>query len=96
MSGLAKHYQTGETLPQELFQKVTDARTFRAASMSLRQLHFSMLDLELHSKQLQVDENIFDVNRKMAGKCSVLKPLEFDRFLCSFSHIFAGGYSAGT
>ena len=46
----AKHYSTGEPLPQELFKRLKAAKTFRAASMMLRQVHFSCVDLELHSR----------------------------------------------
>ena len=46
----ATHYSTGEPLPQELFKRLKAAKTFRAASMMLRQVHFGCIDLELHSR----------------------------------------------
>lgn len=93
---LARHVDTGAPLPDELFEKLKAAKTFRAASMMLRQLHFAQVDLELHSTYVAGGkENANDVNARVALRTTVMPPLPEDRFLCSFSHIFAGGYSAG-
>ncbi len=94
--GLSKHFETGERLPVELFDKITAARTYRAASQMLRQLYFSSLDLALHASDLkEAGEDIFSVQRRLAETMTVMPPLPADRFLCSFGHIFAGGYAAG-
>ena len=100
--GFAKHYETGEPLPEEMFQKLCDQKTFNAGMMSCRQLLFGQLDVELYSNfdaeaaERGEGESIFDVHRRMAEKYTPYSlPLEEDRFLCTFSHIFAGGYSAG-
>lgn len=98
--GIAKHYKTGETLPDELFEKLTASRTFRAASMMLRQLTFGMTDMRLHGGYIppepgQSGETVLDIQRQVAQRTSILQPLPEDRMLCTFSHIFAGGYSAG-
>ena len=94
--GFARHWQSGAPLPDELYAKLCAARTFRAASMMLRQLHFSSTDLELHHRfDPDGKESPFDVERRIAERTAVMPPLPEDRFLCSFSHIFAGGYAAG-
>jgi oligopeptidase A len=95
--GFAKHYETGEALPDEMFEKLLQQKTFGAGMMACRQLLFGMLDMELHSKfDPDGDETIFDVHRRMAEIYTPYStPVEEDRFLCGFSHIFAGGYSAG-
>ena len=94
--GLSQHVDTGERLPDELFDKIEAARTYRAGSQMLRQLYFASMDLALHREDLQrKGQNVFDVQRQIAESTTVLPPLEEDRFLCSFGHIFAGGYAAG-
>ncbi len=96
LNGFAKHYQTGEPLPEDLYQKLLAARTYRSGSMTLRQIHFAVTDLELHARYTPGDqETVFDRERKVAENTTVIPPLAEDRFLCGFSHIFAGGYSAG-
>lgn len=96
LRGLSAHYQTGDELPDELFEKLKAARNFRAGSQMLRQLHFGMTDMYLHHQfDPSGNESPFDVQRRMAEKTSVLPPLPEDRMLCAFSHIFSGGYAAG-
>ncbi|XP_059624095.1 probable cytosolic oligopeptidase A [Cornus florida] len=96
LMGIAKHYETGESLPEDIYLKLLAARTYRAGSNSLRQLRFSGIDLELHTKYvLGGSESIYDVDQRVTKRTQVLPPLPEDRFLCSFSHIFAGGYAAG-
>ena len=92
--GFAKHYQTGEKLPEDLYNKLTKQRTFLSGGSMLRQVYFAILDLYLYSK-LKEDENILEVQKRIADKYLVRPILDEDKFLCSFSHIFAGGYSAG-
>lgn len=94
--GMAKHYQTGETLPDDLFEKIVAARNYQAGTQMLRQIQFGVVDLKLHSEfDPDGPQSIFDVQREVSQTTSVLPMLPEDRFLCSFQHIFAGGYSAG-
>jgi oligopeptidase A len=100
--GFAKHWQTGEPLPEEMFQKLCEQKIFGAGMMACRQLYFGQMDLALHdgydAQKGASGEgpSIFDVQRETAAKyVPYAMPLEEDRFLCAFSHIFAGGYSAG-
>ncbi|MEZ6039071.1 MAG: M3 family metallopeptidase [Planctomycetaceae bacterium] len=96
LMGMAVHYETGETLPEDLFQKICSAKNYRAASMMLRQLSLGMTDMELHAAyKPDGEESPFDIERRIAERTSLLPPLPENRFLCSFQHIFAGGYSAG-
>jgi len=94
--GMAIHHETGEVLPDELFEKICKARTYRAASGMLRQLQFGMTDMALHSGfDPAGPKSAFEIHAEMAAKTSPLPPLPENRFLCSFQHIFAGGYAAG-
>lgn len=96
LMSIAKHYETGESLPEEVYLKLLAARTFRAGSLSLRQIRFASVDLELHTKYVPGgSESVYDVDRRVSEKTQVIPPLPEDRFLCSFSHIFGGGYAAG-
>ena len=98
--GFAKHYETGEPLPKEMFEKLKLQKTYGAGMMACRQLYFGQMDLELHSNfdaaaNKEGGESIFDVQGRVAEKYSPYNmPLPEDRFLCAFSHIFAGGYAA--
>ncbi len=93
---MSAHFETAEPLPDGLFEKLSAARTYRAGSDMLRQLHFACLDMELHhNHRPDGDTSPFELQRRVAERTSVMAPLEEDRFLCSFSHIFAGGYAAG-
>jgi oligopeptidase A len=94
--GLSRHVDSGKPLPDELFARILASRTFQAGLLTLRQLNFGFLDLELHHRFLPGgSESPFDVQRRVALKTTVIPPLDEDRFLCSFSHIFQGGYAAG-
>jgi oligopeptidase A len=91
----ARHHQTGAPLPAELFDRIAAARTYRAGSLFLRQLHFATLDLELHHRFDPDRDDVAALVSRVAAQNTVLHPLPEDRFLCSFTHIFAGGYAAG-
>lgn len=94
--GMAKHYQTGETLPEHYYQKLLAAKTYMSGMGMLRQLHFGFVDIELHHRyQPGGSETISDVRNRIAENTMIIKPLPEDAFLCAFGHIFAGGYSAG-
>lgn len=91
MNLVSGHHRTNDTLPDELFQQVCKARRFMAGSQMLRQLYFGALDMELHTSS----EPWLAVLERISSKYTVLKPLDQDRFPCSFLHIFASGYAAG-
>jgi len=91
----AKHFETGKTIPADLVEKLKKSDRFQAGWQSLRQLQFAIMDMQWHSTD---PKNISDVDafESMATEKARL----FDRIpgtntSCSFSHIFAGGYSAG-
>ncbi|MGH0038453.1 MAG: M3 family metallopeptidase [Myxococcota bacterium] len=96
LRGMSAHVESGEPLPDDLIAKIRAARTFRAGSDMLRQLYFALTDLALHTRfDPSGEESPFDVQRRVAERTTVLPPLPEDRFLCSFGHIFGGGYAAG-
>ncbi|XP_039032019.1 probable cytosolic oligopeptidase A [Hibiscus syriacus] len=90
-----KVVERGES-PEEVYLKLLAARTFRAGSLSLRQLRFACVDLELHTKYTpDGSESVFDVDQRVSRKTQVIPPFPEDRFLCGFNHILLGGYAAG-
>ncbi len=94
--GMAKHYKTGEALPEHYYQKLLAARNYMSGTAMLRQLHFSSVDLELHHRyRSHSDETPADVRQRIAKTTTVLPPLPEDSMLCAFGHIFEGGYAAG-
>ncbi|MBD2611926.1 MAG: M3 family metallopeptidase [Nostoc sp. GBBB01] len=94
--GMAKHYETGEALPEHYYQKLLAARNYMSGTAMLRQLHFSSVDLELHHRyRSSGDETPADVRHRIAKTTTVLAPLPEDSMLCAFGHIFEGGYAAG-
>ena len=94
--GMTAHVETGEPLPDALFDKITQARTYRAGSDFMRQLCFAVTDMTLHTTfDPDGGQAFLDVYREVAKTYAPLPPLDEDRFLCAFGHIFAGGYAAG-
>lgn len=90
------HVDSGETLPQEMLAQLRDSKNFRVASSVLRQLFFGRTDLQLHETfDPDGDESPFALMQHISKQTQVMPILPEDRFLCSFSHIFAGGYAAG-
>ena len=96
LMGMARHWQTGELLPEEDYNKLRNSRTFMQGCGTLRQVHFALTDLRLHSTWTpELGQSPDAFRRKIADSTTVLPPIPEDRFLCAFGHIFSGGYSAG-
>ena len=90
------HYETGEPLPEDLFNKMLAAKNFQSGMFMVRQLEFALFDFRLHAEYdpargARVQEILDEVRQQVA----VLVPPSFNRFQHSFTHIFAGGYAAG-
>ncbi len=96
LARFARHVDTGETLPDELFGKMRAARTFMAANAQMRQLSFGTVDLTLHTAYDPETDGDVVAYAQTLMEPFVIRP-EFARnsFVTAFSHIFAGGYSAG-
>ncbi|KAF7847681.1 hypothetical protein BT93_L2728 [Corymbia citriodora subsp. variegata] len=95
LMGIAKHYETGESLPEDVYRKLLAARTFRAGTSILSEIRFASVDLQLHTKYDPGGlESVYDVDRRVCEKIRMIPPLPEDRSLCTFDHIFAGQYAA--
>ena len=92
----AKHNQTGESLPDNLFDKMTSSKNFQSALQMLRQIEFSLFDIKLHLDQnLKQASEIQTILDQVRAETSVVRTSPKNKFQNSFSHIFAGGYAAG-
>jgi oligopeptidase A len=93
---ISAHYRTGVPLPKDILQRLRKAKNFQAAMQMLRQLEFSLFDMRIHmGTDFSLDNGIQQELDKVRAAISVVPVPEFNRFQHSFSHIFAGGYSAG-
>lgn len=97
LQSLAHHVETGETLPESFYQKIKAAKNYMAANAMIRQLYFAMTDMDLYARYQKHPEwkNADDVQEKNRKVLRLPENIPEDHFLCSFSHIFAGGYAAG-
>lgn len=91
----AKHYQTGEAMPAALMRKIKDSEKFLAAYFGMRQVQFATLDLKFHTTPVRDIGSVPDFETKAIADLQVLPKVPGTSFSCGFSHIFAGGYSAG-
>ena len=90
---ISGHYLTAEPLPKEALDKMLAAKNFQSGMMMVRQLEFSLFDMAIHSQTESVDIQA-ELNQ-VRSQVAVMTATESNRFQNSFSHIFAGGYSAG-
>ncbi len=92
----ARHYETDEPMPDELFDRIIAAKNFRSASGMMRQIYLGHLDMALHHYYApEANRDLANLKRQVIEASTVVPPLDEDRQECSFGHIFAGGYSAG-
>jgi peptidyl-dipeptidase Dcp len=91
----AQHYETGERIPEELVEKLSQSRNFNSGYGSLRQIGFSLVDMYWHSNIEEKDLDPVAVEDQATRDVQLLPKIPGTNFSVSFSHIFAGGYSAG-
>ncbi|MCX2863724.1 M3 family metallopeptidase [Paucibacter sp. PLA-PC-4] len=91
---ITKSPVTGQGLPRDLFDKMVAARNFQNGISLLRQIELAMFDMRLHAEPLRAG-NVQTLMDDVRAEVSVVNTPTFNRFQNSFSHIFAGGYSAG-
>jgi oligopeptidase A len=90
------HYQTGESLPDELLEKMLRAKNFQSAMAMVRQLEFALFDFRLHVEFEEANlSQIQQILDEVRDKVAVVPAVAQNRFQNAFSHIFGGGYAAG-
>ena len=96
LDSFAKHYQTGELIPEELIQGIKKSATFMEATATMRQLSFGKLDMAWHANE--AIENVMDgvkLEDEALAPFRLLSKTDGTSTSSQFSHIFAGGYSSG-
>ena len=91
----AKHYKTGEKIPQDYIDKIIDSANFLEGYQTMRQLSFGMLDMAWHGQDPIQIEDVAQFEEKIMNEFNVLPSIPGTNMSCAFSHIFQGGYSAG-
>ena len=99
----AKHYKTGESLPQDLLDKMHASQTYHAAYSCVRQLSFGYLDMAWHTLDKPFEENptigtvesVVRFSDKAMEQVQVMPTVPGTQMCCAFTHIFSGGYAAG-
>jgi len=94
----ARHFETGEPIPDELYQKMKRAKTFRAANAQMRQLGFAFVDLALHREwDRSKDPDVVAYSRRILQKFSPATLPDDHAMIAGFTHLFASpvGYGAG-
>lgn len=93
---LSAHHESGESLPQELLNKLLAAKNFQAGMQMLRQIEFALFDFRMHQQAgMKSADDIQALLDQVRADVAVLEPPADNRFQHGFSHIFAGGYAAG-
>jgi oligopeptidase A len=93
----ARHYETGDPIPDDLFEKMKRARTFRAANAQMRQLGFALTDLKLHREyDLEKDGDVLSYARNILGQFTPAKLPDYYAMVTSFSHLFSSPVAYGS
>ncbi|WXT99371.1 MAG: Oligopeptidase A [Catillopecten margaritatus gill symbiont] len=88
---LSKHWKTGESLPDDLYDKLIAAKNFQSALGLLRQCEFSLWDIKTHT----TNQDTYAVLDEIKKATALIPAIDSNRFLNTFEHIFNGGYAAG-
>jgi oligopeptidase A len=96
LRSISAHRETGGAIPDDKIRLLIASRTFHAGMAMLRQLEFALFDFKLHARSKPANlEEVQTLLDEVRAAVAVIKVPGFNRFQCSFSHIFAGGYAAG-
>ena len=95
LNTFAQHYQTDEKLPEELIKRLVDASNFNAAYACLRQVSFGLLDMAWYTRNTPFEGDVKEYEQQSWAKAQILPIVKDACMSTQFSHIFAGGYSAG-
>ena len=95
LAHMTRHVATGEPLPRALFDKMIAARNYQSGLAFVRQVEFALFDMHLHHDFDPASGSWLGLLQQVRERVAVIRPPEWNRFPCQFSHIFGGGYAAG-
>ena len=95
LNTFARHYQTGEPMPEELIQRIRESRNFQCGYACCRQVSFCLLDMAYYTLSTPLTQDIRTFESQAWEKAMVLKTLDDSCMSVRFGHIMSGGYSAG-
>ena len=95
LNTFARHYLTGEKIPADLIKRLVDASNFNVAYACLRQISFGLLDMAWYTRNTPFEGDVKEYEQQAWAKAQILPVVKEACMSTSFSHIFAGGYSAG-
>ena len=95
LNTFAKHYETGENIPEEMIQRLVDASNFNVAYACLRQLSFGLLDMAWYTRTEPFEGDVRSYEKQAWSQTQILPSCKETCMTVQFSHIMAGGYSAG-
>lgn len=95
LNTFAKHYQTGETIPAELIDKIVESKNYLAAYSQVRQLQFGILDMAWHTLTALPEQGTIEFEKAALENSCVIYSVPECCISTAFNHIFTGGYSAG-
>ncbi|MBR5250207.1 MAG: M3 family metallopeptidase [Bacteroidales bacterium] len=95
LNSFAKHYQTGETIPAELIEKIVAAKNYLAAYGQVRQLHYGIMDMAWHTLTSLPSVSTLEFEKQALAPTAVMPSVAGTASSPSFAHIFQGGYAAG-
>ena len=95
LNNISSHTKTGLSIPDELYQKLINARYYQSGLGMLRQIEFAILDIKLHQANISSSKDYLDLTNEIRAQIAVIPQVSYNRFPNSFGHIFAGGYASG-
>lgn len=95
LDGFAKHYKTGESIPQDYIEQIKAAANFNEGMQTLRQLSFGFLDMAWHTAKPEDIRNVKPFEKEAFQKTALMEDVQENCMSTAFSHIFQGGYSSG-
>ena len=95
LTTFAKHYQTGQSLPDSLIAKIKASKNYMSAYYHMRQIQFGILDMSWHTLTALPQQSVLDFEKTVLKPTDVLPSVPECIISTSISHLFSGGYAAG-